>query len=909
MEYQALSPIRFSIYSSNSELTCSNLFVSASPKSSVARLLQFVHWSLYVRGVKRLELPSHYALKYLNQELALTTLCSEIGDNGMCLLRLELDRRQNLGATSISLEYDLETEFLTTNVQFHIYALSIEKFCTVIKYDIPLTSSISDLRRMASDILNEYETKSSKNLCSVKNHSPDDLTAFQIAGRAHPIDMSVNGSEMELSGVRLKDLLGFDFAPAHSSHCSIMFKANHSQDNNGIVLEFVSDSTLIMNKMNVAMDTTVQDVKEFICSVYGHALRISPSDIMLVYGGQLIDDANYAGRSCRILEYISDTNYRKLHVKINEEFNQPGGPGFWSELFSSPDRFSFNPIRPNSSPYQHAYQHVHEITPATSATFMNRTPYNNLQHLTSFSSMVTPSDMSLAANAQNSTNPNLGMYHPRTLKQTIQPELQFFLTEDGQPLERTGEIFEKVKVNEKSFFVAKQEFDGNINELTISGHLIRISSDDYYTLPDQILLKPNVVRKIESILGTRVQQFQVPDDPSRSFQFQHSDSENCLHPPYRTSDNDSVATTTATVSNNSRQDLLREKLKCLYRAVKSSLPLMFTALVQAFIATITVVFSGIIFLKFGYVFGTFCLLCLCQKLDQLFEIWVECCYGADSTIGEQEMAALKRVVAGPLPAGIIRFNKYLIISQMEQVLASKLESDPELKSRLCENYSIEEDVPLLAVVPSILYRSSLPIYKDRNFEPLRALFADLLQSISDDLDNFPTVRAPQLRLIMFLRFYIFYKNLQRFRIMNYMSRIFLALYDYLNGGLMLQVLTDPTKDSFLLATAKNILLFILMLAPLFQDQFEQIMTQRAARNTDALEPAISNQENVQIQNENGNNNNHYNNNNNMEIDTAAQASSSNESQQPETIPTAPGSLHASGAEIHDLDFEVDMGID
>ena len=115
-------------------------------------------------------------------------------------------------------------------------------------------------------------------------------------------------------------------------------------------------------------DTTVKQVKDFICSVYTHSLNLRRNDIKLIYKGQLLHENNFAGNSSKISEYVREPHEVKIHVQINQEYTE-SGPGFWNEVFNNPNIFQFMPPDTRSqSPVNFAA--AHGQPPAV-------TPYND----------------------------------------------------------------------------------------------------------------------------------------------------------------------------------------------------------------------------------------------------------------------------------------------------------------------------------------------------------------------------------------------------------------------------------------------------------------------------------------------------------------------------------------------------
>ncbi|AMD21616.1 HFL240Wp [Eremothecium sinecaudum] len=800
MEYLALSPVQFNIWSSDPGLISYTLFVSASPKASVARLLQYIHWCLFVRNVDKLERPSNYCLKYMERELDLTELCSDIS-GGSGIIRLQFDIRSDDRGANINLDYNVDTEFLTTNVQFQVNTLSMDKYISVVKYGLPLNITTVDLRRLACNILNEYECTSPKNICHIKDHLPEDLVAFQIAGKSHPVVLSPE-YEKKYGDLTLKDLLGFDFVPSHSSHCSIMFRSEHGQNTDGVTIEFVSDSTLTMKTMNVTMDTTVDEVKEFICSVYGHTLRLSPSDVRLIYSGQLVHDRNFSGSPSKILEYISDTNHTKLHVKITQEYLETG-PGFWSELFNSPDRFSFHPTRTSSS----------------AVDAMRNTNARGAMHAARGTSTAYGASVSNSM-SRSASNINANRTIPQNESEAVEVDPQNsdqrVYTEAGDPLHRTGELFERVLVNGSSFFVSKQELEPNINELSISGHVIRMCSDEFRVLSDQILLKPHIARKIESILGTTIEKVPVSTRPPQHVQYTVSTDVTTNRVTLRQVWHQISTYVWIQTTFNYLKLILQSVYVLAYNS--GAIALLFYLVATGIVPTTAHILTFFSMFAISFI----------RSLGIIFELWIDFYFGKEYPISEEEQQRLHEALAGHIePSFFARFHRCNNAKAVEEALMATLTENTELKLMLCETYDIKSNLSLRVIVPRILQRCDLPEYRNKTPDQLRMFFDSILSNIERNLTNTNVLSVPELELLKQLRIYV-YSTLPQghFRFKPVFLRAVHTFSEFCSDTLMRHTVPDPSKDSFAISLLKNATLFILLCFPSFQTKFEDIMAER-----------------------------------------------------------------------------------
>lgn len=734
--------------------------------------------------------PEQYCLKYQQRPLDLTMLCEEIAGCGAGLVHLELDVRSRSEADTVDLAYDGDSEFAYVNVKFQVNTLSMDKVVAVIRQRVPLKTSVLALRTMACDIVNEYERSSCKNLCSNKNHVPNDMLAFQVAGRSYPVYLGAEDAA-EHAGLSLQEVLGFDFAPTPFSHCLIMFRTNHGQDGDGVTIEFVSDSVLAMKTMKVTVDTTVQEVKEFICSVYGHTLMISPSDVKLVYSGQLVQDMNHRGAPIKILEYISDNEHTKLHVKVSEEFREPG-PGFWSELFTNPERFSFNLSRS---------QPTATVSDSGRAVVFPNIPGRRQ----SLGGTVVPHGSSL-----HSTDAPASPSQDNLILPQATPQPPHYLTEKGERLKRTGELYERVEVDGSSFFVAREEFDETITEISVSGHTLRISEDQCHVAGDRLYLKPNVVHKLEHILGTSLQRQRVSLFRSVAPPADHLAGEGLrqnVPPPIVTS--------------------RAHNLRHLLRIVGYTVYLLFYELTfWVFIMCIFQLYSYP--LTFCSLVLAFFLVGLARSSNKLIDTWTDYFFGKNASISSTERADLERIVAEDLKHRFFgRFHASSSFHIILDALSQRLSTDVELRDTLCATYHLNANLSARVALARILRRCASYEYRTADCQPLVQLFDELLRNVLLNLDAPQTLPAPELAVYKELRIYHYKQRIFRtYRKAAALADRLAILCEFCSGGLMRKVATDPEKDNVVVAACKSLALSILLFFPTFQLQFDEIINER-----------------------------------------------------------------------------------
>ncbi|QLG72828.1 hypothetical protein HG535_0D05370 [Zygotorulaspora mrakii] len=365
MECLALAPLKVIVWSSDKGLIRTNIVISAHPRTAIGRLVEYIYSQLS-EELKAMDQSgnssytdrgdlgsvSDYCIYYRSKkEQPVDITLQDLESSGnISFIRLLFDKRGTHTEEPINSQYEINANFKTTNLLININALSVDKIMSQMELNVPMGLTVKGLKEIAMKVLYEYEEGSnSKNLCLVKNnHSIADILAFIVKGDQSPVYLNDSNAEL-YDDLTLTKILGCDFAPQKQSYFTVMFKVTHAHLpaeclDNSITIEFISDSTLSVNKMSVTTETSVEEVKEFICSAYTHSLRLSTNDIKLIYKGQLIHTLDFAGQPSKITDYINGTDGAKIHVHINQEYNEPG-PGFWSELFNGADRFEFLPQR------------------------------------------------------------------------------------------------------------------------------------------------------------------------------------------------------------------------------------------------------------------------------------------------------------------------------------------------------------------------------------------------------------------------------------------------------------------------------------------------------------------------------------------------------------------------------------
>ncbi|KAI8386670.1 uncharacterized protein GWK60_G06985 [Nakaseomyces glabratus] len=479
-----------------------SLNVNVFPETKVSRLVQYLH--LVLGAVEPVEPVDECGLKYKDTVLPLyfslkealrTYSYADASLDVPSFIRLEFVHTLERGGYAhrsgedIKLAYSPEYFGKFVTVGLEVNTLSLDKIATTIveRVDLKQMGIMNVLAEEVVKKLVRYEEDEDKNLCGLmEKHSTHNLLAFLIKGNHIPFKFLHDLDPHCYDSLTLLDLLGVDILPSDAAKITIMFNCAHEQrqlknnedeteeEDEGDTLEFISDSVLSIRSMKFDENTTVRDVKEFVCSVYTHTLSLSVEDIKLVYKGNLLKENGSKIMSC--IEYGSEASGTyKLHVQINQEFNEPAGPGFWSELFSNPNLFDY------------VQSSTRLNTPA-----LTRTPTSE--------NLATPSLQRLNSNLR-SVSPFEAM--------AKEPELEFFDEEGRKLVPLEGELYWKCLLVEedKEVFVNCKYLNERDVKLEIDGKEFEMSSFDYdydNNSKELVNLSKDFIARLEKSLGIKI---------------------------------------------------------------------------------------------------------------------------------------------------------------------------------------------------------------------------------------------------------------------------------------------------------------------------------------------------------------------------------------------------------------------
>ncbi|QLQ78339.1 hypothetical protein HG537_0A05860 [Torulaspora globosa] len=786
MECLALAPLKFTIWSSDLNLIRTNLFVNAHPKAKVARLLQYVHYRLYEElnasggdAMSKLGHVSEYYFQYKFQELSLDTYLQDVEPmHGQGFISVRFERKKSNSGSAQNLDYDLDHEFATTNLQLNVNVLSVDKIMSVYEPRVSMGMTMARLEKLAVQRLHEYEIQDKKNLCGLKDrHLPSDLVGFIFKGKQMPIQLDVaNGLEI-YDDMTLSEVLGYDFAPENTSHFTVMFKIRHNLDSvdgdDSLKLEFVSDATLSANEMRITPDTTVEQVKEFICSVYTHSLSLSTNDIKLIYKGQLVHVADFAGNPSKIMGYINEPGSAKIHVQINQEFNEPG-PGFWSELFNNSDAFDFI----------HRRNQAEEIT---SQPMMNST----------------------STRSQAASLPINEM--PATIQRT-ENRRYHYVTTSGLNVHSTHESFIKCTVDGNEVYIPARELDPITIKLEVGEHSFSASSADCIVENGVIKLSPNLIARLESQLDTRI----LKD----IFITQE------LNPNYG-----------GNVGNTSTGFGVGQRVFGIVSYLRNGFPVVLLLVRTLYLignySIIPLFFlmrlSELLPRKYIILIAVLYILRAIWSTREIWDMWTS--YVNSNVVNETNYREIKDYIS----SGSLSTEFYEDCKNHPAVIDILMASNlRELRSDLYNAYNIpdtvEQDNTRIVNLFERLHANEL------NKQPMNAFLVNCLNLYESNRDTTPSsyldsfkellllahrdrdrTRAPQ-DLPWYKKFVrITSTQLHNFRQRQLATRIFE------------HIVPDPETDNFLLAIVKNLLLFICILFPQTKTQLDIVLHQRSAR--------------------------------------------------------------------------------
>ncbi|SCU94365.1 LADA_0G08108g1_1 [Lachancea dasiensis] len=741
-----------------------NLFIRAPGEASVGRLLQYVHWQASQQATcPEIDPVQKFHLTFKGTSLDLEQVVKEIEPDAVGALTLKMERVTVHTGSALNLDYTPDDDFGYTNVELQVNVLSSDKILTRTESKAKWDTTLARLKKLATNMLNEYEACNPTNICTCREHTVDDLVGFDLLGRSNPTPLNSDDSNNDL---RLGDLLAIDFAPSATGSCCVMFRTQHNQlSENGVTITFISEAQLSMNKMAIDPNTTVSDVKEFICTVYGHALRLTNADVKLIYKGHLLRDTNSSGQLSKVLDYISETQGAKVHVQINQEYTEPG-PGFWSELFNNSDRFSF----------------------------MNR---------------------SLSENTQNTQTPDLAQQPILPTQETAQnlfTEAEF-VTETGALIERTGQVFEKVVISGQESFVKTSSFEPTSTFIELNDQQIEVFPDEVAELRGVVLLSQRLISRIETSYGVKVSAQLANHVPWTLLQ------NNATQEPALDENVSDLADGPAEADEVGRIARIRQWTRTIMRTIY--------LIIRNSVFYFVIFFQVTAYVRSLYLFvGTgLILLKTIWSTSEIWEIWGELLWpGQEEKLNEGEIQQLQEIYrGGDLSRSF--YSRFANSPAITEALIERLRGNNDLKLKLIRAFKMDPQDSLQIMVPKLLEECNSTQHDEVDISPLRELFDPFMHEIVEYLEDIPRLNAVNKGILAEYRRYVY----QRSALPWYRSAtLWLSdVYDKINNGAFIRALVQGDRRRLrgfrllqrgIVDFLRLVTLFLLILVPRFQRQ-------------------------------------------------------------------------------------------
>ncbi|EDO18907.1 hypothetical protein Kpol_1023p76 [Vanderwaltozyma polyspora DSM 70294] len=496
MECLALLPVKCTVWSSEKNLICTNILVNAHPKATVSRLLQYIHYKVFKSIDSETESStnvgdvSEYYLLSDGKELNLSMLVHTLAlNNDSGFIKLQFEKRKSHTGPAMNLDYDIDNDFVSTNISIMMNSFSIDKVTKIELKDVQWDTSLAKLEKLALNHLNYYEQNSTaKKFCSKNGaHTSCDCLGFMFKGKQRSTLLNNEAEKSLFNDLSIAEILGFDFTPSPTSYFTLMLKIKHEQDNHTLeanynTLEFISDAHLYMHKMVFDSDTTVNDVKEFICCVYMHSLSICRSNVKLIYKGRLIKSTNDDNEPSHIVQDVGIDDKAKIHVQITTESADVEAE-FYEDLFND------NMDNESSEELKDIKEDVAEDptpTPTVPMTAIDEVELDTAE-------LLTVENENIHQNEVQSNFPTGYGIHDRQRKT--------YLTESDGVVERTGKLYEKCLLDgDEEVYIECSHFDIVDSHLTINENNVELYSHEYVIGDGFIKLSPNVISRIEDRL-------------------------------------------------------------------------------------------------------------------------------------------------------------------------------------------------------------------------------------------------------------------------------------------------------------------------------------------------------------------------------------------------------------------------
>ncbi|SCU88719.1 LAFA_0E14202g1_1 [Lachancea sp. 'fantastica'] len=740
-----------------------NLSIRVPNKSSVARLLQYTHSVLYQKCGGEIEPVQRFCLKLKGRTLGPEELVRNIDPENSDVLTLRMEHCIQYTGSALNLDYDYTQDFKVTNLKLEVNGLPDGEIFTHLERGVPWTSTLAQIQELTKSILKSHRASISNNIWTDGQVSIQNMIGFEAKedSSKHTF-LAIDNSNCSME---LGDLLGVDYAPDTRTSYHFMFQLQQKpgpQDQ--VAIRFISDAQLTMDSMNINADSTVQDIKDFICLVYGHTLRLTREDVKLIYKGHLLSDDTSSGHPTKALDYIHEREDVKIHVEINQEYTEPG-PGFWNELLSSRDRFSFMPRTARNE----------RVVPSVTAP-QERSEPRPVHEVSSFSSLP-----------------------------------QEFFTETGAEIKRTGQYFEKVLVSGQESFVQSGFFEPTQTFIELEGQKLQLLPEDFVELRGAILLSHNALSKISSKFGIEVQYSAAEELFTNSFDTHTSHIEQATEQINQTG--------IAEVEEVGRVARLRQWIQTIMRTIYLILrnSVFFFVILFQFISVLK---KRHLILSMALIVGK-----AIWSTPEIGEMWRELLSGAEEgAVSEEE---LKLVTDAYRDRQLTRafYHRFASTGPVVGVLIRQLSANNQLKLDLANDFKLDHTDASILFLARLLEECTSTQHDEVDLSSLHELFEPLVKDAVEHARNPTELDAASKQVLKELRKFAYQKSSLPWH--KSLFRLLSRMMDYIyNGGLIRRLVPmagRPVRGWQLVGRAigdvlKLTVLSVLVLVPRFQRQ-------------------------------------------------------------------------------------------
>ncbi|SCV03571.1 LAME_0H11496g1_1 [Lachancea meyersii CBS 8951] len=739
------------------------LCIRAPKESSVARLLQYVHWKVQRDVNCEIDAVQQFCVKFKGRKLDPEQLVRDIDPTTVGAVTLNLEHCDQHTGSALNLDYDSSQDFSFTNLELELKVLSNGKSLTHQERGVPWTSTLGQILELATRIFNNIQLSDSNGTFTAHQYSLQGNIGIETIGHLQPSFLNIDHSNNDM---QICDLLGFDFAPDTKSSCRVVFQVQEKPSDDSATIRFVSDAVLTVDTMVINAETTVHDVKDFICSVYGHSLRLAPEDVKLIYKGQLLRENTSSGLPSKALDYISERNDIKIHVHINQEYIETG-PGFWNEVFSTSERFSF---------LRRTTENAHTIPPTPTT---QQVPEINV--------------------SSASTNPSKAP--------------QMFITESGAEIRRTGHYFEKVLISGQESFVQSGLFQPIQTFIELDGKKIELFPEDFVELRGAILLSQSALSRISSQFGFELNQLadygsQLADEIVRT---SHSGSNDDRA--------ENVEAGVAQAEDVGRVAHLRRWtqtiMRTIYLILRNSVFFFVLFFQFSYVLRYTHLFLGTLLIIFKAVWST----------PEIGEMWRELLAdGREDIPSDEEIQLLEEEYKNRQLTRSF-YNRFVSNVPVTDAIIDRLRANDQLRIKLAEDFKLDNHDSLQLLVPKLLEECISTQHDEIDMSNLHELFDPILKDVVEHVRDVSNMSAASKEVLKELRKFIYQKSSLPWHksVLRKISQVSDEIY---NGGMIRRLMPNVRPQvrgvRLLQRAVSNVLklaaLFIAVLIPRFQRQ-------------------------------------------------------------------------------------------